>query len=170
MFYYVDTPRDGKENTFPMPTKKRFTEDSFKKEPWFRAVCQALLSAKTEEDMANALGDLGALSELQAWSERLEVAKQLAKGLSYRQVAAATGASTTTVTRVARAIENGTGGYRKILHVNRHHRMMKVVNTKVDQEIPHTEGQKQVSEVQKNQGQTPAPTLLQKYLDKQKRV
>jgi TrpR-related protein YerC/YecD len=65
--------------------------------------------------MADFLRDIGTLSELQAWSERLEVAKQLARGLSYRQVAAQTGASTTTVTRVARFLESGAGGYRRHL-------------------------------------------------------
>lgn len=107
-----------------MPTRKRFTEDSYKKEPWFRSLCQALLGCKNEEEMGNFLRDVGTLSELQAWGERLEVARQLSKGLSYREVARITGASTTTVTRVAKFIENGPGGYRKILHVHRHHRMV----------------------------------------------
>lgn len=135
-----------------MPTKKRFTEDSYRKEPWFKAVCQGLLSVKNEDDMADLLRDLGALSELQAWGERLEVAKHLVKGLSYRQVAAATGASTTTVTRVAKAIENGTGGYRKLLKAHRHHRMMK------PQEAAPVETPKEEKPV-------PAKVdLLQKYL------
>lgn len=141
-----------------MPTKKRFTDDSFRKEPWFQALCQALLSPKNTDAMASLLRDIGALSELQAWSERLEVAKQLANGLSYRQVAAATGASTTTVTRVARVIENGSGGLRDLLHVNRHHRMMKSPSTKVDQEVPQDKDQSSPE---------PKPVaLLQKYLDK----
>ncbi len=107
-----------------MPTRKRFTEDAYRKEPWFRALCDALLSSKTEEDMGNLLRDVGTLSELQAWGERLEIARHLAKGLSYREVAALTGASTTTVTRVAKFIENGPGGYRKYFHAHRHHRLM----------------------------------------------
>ena len=107
-----------------MATKKRFTEDSYRREPWFRALCDALLSCKSEEDLANFLRDIGTLAELQDWSERLEVAKQLVQGLSYRQVALKTGASTTTVTRVAKFIENGCGGYRKILHAHRHHRLV----------------------------------------------
>lgn len=96
-------------------SKNRFTEDSWRNDPWFRALSSALLACKTQDDISNFLRDIGTLSELQAWSERLEVAKQLSKGLSYRQVAANTGASTTTVTRVARFIENGEGGYRKYL-------------------------------------------------------
>jgi len=103
--------------------KRRFTEDSYRREPWFQSLCEALVSCKTKEDMAHFLRDIGTLSELQAWSERLEVAKQLVQGLSYRDIAAKTGASTTTVTRVAKFIENGEGGYRKFLRAHRHHRM-----------------------------------------------
>jgi TrpR-related protein YerC/YecD len=104
--------------------KRRFTEDAWRKEPWFKTLCVALRSSKTDEDMANFLRDIGTLSELQAWSERLEVARLLAKGLSYRQIAKETGASTTTVTRVAHFLENGEGGYRRFLNAHRHHRMV----------------------------------------------
>lgn len=103
--------------------KRRFTEDSWKKEPWFRALSKALLSCKTEEAMDAFLRDIATLSEMQALGERLEVAKLLAQGLSYRKVAAQTGASTTTVTRVAHFLENGEGGYRSVLKTHRHHRM-----------------------------------------------
>jgi TrpR-related protein YerC/YecD len=132
-----------------MPTRKRFTEDAYRKEPWFKAVCQALLSCKNEEEMANFLRDIGTLSELQAWGERLEVARQLAKGLSYREVAKLTGASTTTVTRVAKFIENGPGGYRKILNTHRHHR----IHTKGADDLPAASG-------------SGPSSVLQKYLDR----
>jgi len=98
-------------------TKKRFTEDSWRDDKWFRALCSAIKTCKKEEDIADFLRDIGTLSELQAWSERLEVAKLLSQGLPYRKVAENTGASTTTVTRVARFIENGEGGYRKVLNI-----------------------------------------------------
>lgn len=91
--------------------KRRFTEDGWKQDPWFRALCSALASCENAEQVANLLRDIGSLSELQAWSERLEVAKQLSQGITYREVAKHTGASTTTVTRVARSMENGTGAY-----------------------------------------------------------
>ena len=132
-----------------MPTRKRFTEDAYRREPWFRSLCQALLTCKNEEDMGSFLRDVGTLSELQAWGERLEVARQLSKGLSYREVARITGASTTTVTRVAKFIENGPGGYRKILHVHRHHRMLS--SSSDAKETP-----------------TAVPSVLQKYLDNKK--
>ncbi|MBU0458479.1 trp operon repressor [Patescibacteria group bacterium] len=96
-------------------SKRSFTEGSWKKDPQFRALCSALASCKGPEEVADLLRDLGTLSELKAWSERLEVAKMLAKGMSYREISEKTGASTTTVTRVARFIENGLGGYRRYL-------------------------------------------------------
>ena len=105
--------------------KRRFTEDSWRKEPWFQTLRTALRSCKTDADMENFLRDIATLSELQALSERLEVARLLGNGLSYRQIAKETGASTTTVTRVAHFLENGEGGYRRFLNVHRHHRMAK---------------------------------------------
>ena len=132
--------------------KRRFIEDSWRKEPWFKQLCTAFLTNKSETDLANFLRDVATLSELQAFSERLEVARLLAKGLSYREVARLTGASTTTVTRVARSIENGEGGYRKFFNVHRHHRMMVKEAVSAAQKA-------------KDDGVKPA-TVLQKYLQK----
>lgn len=126
--------------------KRRFTEDSFKREPWFKALCSALVQCKTEEDMAAFLRDAATLSELQALSERFEVAKLLAQGITYREIALRTGASTTTVTRVASFLENGEGGYRKVLNAHRHHRMVSATPQR---------------------GERPA-SVLQKYLEKNK--
>ncbi len=141
--------------------KRRFTEDFWRKEPWFLSLCAALRSCKTDDDMASFLRDIGTLSELQAWSERLEVARLLGKGLSYRQIAKETGASTTTVTRVAHFLENGEGGYRRFLRVHRHHRMMK----NVDKATPAAGEEKREGKEEKP---APAPvSALQKYLDRQ---
>ncbi len=105
-------------------SKRRFTEDSYKKEPWFRALTEAISGLQSPEDTANFLRDIATLSELQALSERFEVAKELAQGITYREIAKRTGASTTTVTRVAKFLENGEGGYRKVLNTHRHHRLV----------------------------------------------
>ncbi len=93
----------------------RFTENTFRKEPGFRSLCKAILSCHDEAEITDLLRDIATLSELQAWSERLEVAKHLVKGMSYREVAKQTGASTTTVTRVAGFLKDGRGGYRRYL-------------------------------------------------------
>ncbi len=135
--------------------KRRFTDDSWKKEPWFKALCSAMTQLKTEDEMANFLRDIGTLSELQAWSERFEVAKQLAQGITYREIAKNTGASTTTVTRVGKFLENGEGGYRNILNAHRHHRMVSSKGHQTHVETTQNREEKPVS-------------VLQKYLEKAK--
>lgn len=147
--------------------KRRFVEDSYRKEPWFRALCSAVLANRSEEDIANFLRDIGTLSELQAWSERLEIAQQLSQGKSYREIAKATGASTTTVTRVAQFLENGAGGYRKVLHAHRHHRIKK--NTIINQEEPYLEAKNMSTLIDhgNNKSVPEKPDqVLQKYLGK----
>ena len=99
--------------------KRSFSEKDYEKHPWFRALCSAIASCKNEQDAAELLRDIGTLSELQAWAERLEVAKQLSRGKTYREVAKNTGASTTTVTRVAKSIKDGEGGYVRFLRMQR---------------------------------------------------
>lgn len=136
--------------------KRRFTEDSWRREPWFKGLVSAFRSRRSEKDMEDFLRDIATLSELQALSERLEVARLLAEGLSYRQIAKETGASTTTVTRVASFLENGTGGYRDVLHAHRHHRI-KVDAKPVSQPL--------LEEERKTEAAPQQPvTPLQKYL------
>jgi len=103
-----------------MSTKK-FQENNWRFNPEFKALCRAFLSCKTENEMANFLRDIGTLPELKEWSDRLEIAKQLTKKRSYFDIAEDLGVSTTTITRVARFLENGTGGYGNILNTNKHH-------------------------------------------------
>ena len=93
--------------------KLRFSERNWRSSPQFRGLCDAFSSCNNEEEIANLLRDIGTLSELQSWRERLEVAKQLFQGKTYRQISENTGASTTTVTRVAKFMEEGSGGYKK---------------------------------------------------------
>ena len=95
--------------------KQRFTESEWRNNPWFRQLCRALLLCRTEGDLANFLRDVATLSELKALGERFEVARQLDQGASYREASESTGASTATVTRVARFFNDGAGGYRRTL-------------------------------------------------------
>ncbi|MDP9284267.1 MAG: YerC/YecD family TrpR-related protein [Actinomycetota bacterium] len=59
--------------------------------------------------------DLCTLSELEAMAHRWQVARLLERGLPYLEIAELTGASTTTVTRVAHWLKHGEGGYRLAL-------------------------------------------------------
>jgi len=95
--------------------KRTFTEGTWRADPWFRTLCIALASCKTESAVADFLRDVTTLSEMRAMSERLEVARRIAAGQTYRQIAQETGASTTTVTRVGNYLMGGAGGYRKTL-------------------------------------------------------
>lgn len=74
-----------------------------------------LLKLKNRDEVAAFMRDLCTLSELGNMAERFAVARQLAKDISYRDVADDTGASTTTVTRVAHWLNHGRGGYRTVI-------------------------------------------------------
>lgn len=59
--------------------------------------------------------DLCTPAELEALADRWRVARMLDVGKPYRTIAEETGVSVTTVTRVARCMREGTGGYRTAL-------------------------------------------------------
>ena len=81
------------------------------------ALARALLTLKDEGEVKAFLDDLCTPSELRAFAERFKVARLLDEGrLSYRDIAVKTGASTTTITRVARFLrEMPHQGYRLVL-------------------------------------------------------
>lgn len=101
--------------------KRTFTESIWRNDPRFKKLCRALLDCSTEREVADFLRDVGTLSELYTWSERLAVAERLQSGKSYRETSIVTGASTTTVTRVASFLNDGEGGYQRILSSQHHH-------------------------------------------------
>jgi TrpR-related protein YerC/YecD len=76
---------------------------------------QAILSLRTSEEAAAFFRDLCTLAELEAMAHRWQVARLVDAGLPYQAVATQTGASTTTVTRVAHWLRHGEGGYRLAL-------------------------------------------------------
>ena len=76
---------------------------------------EAILSLRTQAEAARFFRDLCTLSELEAMAHRWRVAQLVDRGLPYLEVARQTGASTTTVTRVAHWLRHGEGGYRLAL-------------------------------------------------------
>jgi TrpR-related protein YerC/YecD len=76
---------------------------------------EAILSLETRAEVEHFLRDLCTLAELEAMAHRWAVARLVDRGIPYAQVAARTGASTTTVTRVAHWLRHGEGGYRLAL-------------------------------------------------------
>jgi len=80
-----------------------------------KMLAQAFLKLQTEKEIVNFLRDLLTLSEIEEFANRLEMAKLLARGWSYKRVAKELKVSTTTVTRVAHWLYRGCGGYQKVL-------------------------------------------------------
>jgi TrpR-related protein YerC/YecD len=75
----------------------------------------AILSLTTRDEAQRFFRDLCTMSELEAMTHRWQAAKLLDEGLPYLEISARTGASTTTVTRVAQWLKRGEGGYRLVL-------------------------------------------------------
>jgi TrpR-related protein YerC/YecD len=76
---------------------------------------RAIAELETPDEAARFLRDLCTLSELEAMSHRWHAAQLVDQGLPYHEVSRQTGASTTTVTRVAHWLRYGEGGYRQAL-------------------------------------------------------
>lgn len=67
----------------------------------------ALLSLQNREELRAFLKDLLTPQEVKALNERWQIAWRLEQGkLSYREISAQTGASVTTITRVARFLKD----------------------------------------------------------------
>ena len=80
-----------------------------------RELFGAILALESRTEVEAFFRDLCTLAELEAMSHRWQVARLLERGLPYLEIAERTGASTTTVTRVAHWLKHGEGGYRTAL-------------------------------------------------------
>src|SRR3954447_11561077 len=92
--------------------------------PWetkeMRELFDAILSLKNRPEAEAFFRDLCTISELEAMAHRWQVARLggaglVERALPYLEIAERTGASTTTVTRVAHWLRHGEGGYRLAL-------------------------------------------------------
>ena len=90
----------------------RFSIDKF--DNFFEAV----LKLKSIEDCRLFFEDVCTIKELEAISQRLEVAKMHLDGKNYGEVSKATGASTATISRVNKCLTYGKGGYDVIFSEN----------------------------------------------------
>src|SRR5712691_9741866 len=80
--------------------------------PGIHELAEAFLALRTPDEVERFLRDLCTLGELEAMAHRWEVANLLETGLPYQEISRRTGASTTTVTRVAHWLRHGEDGYR----------------------------------------------------------
>ena len=76
---------------------------------------RALLSLENEEDAYRFLEDVCSIAELHSISQRMEVATLLRQGVTYQRIAADTGASSATISRVNRSLTYGADGYNRVL-------------------------------------------------------
>ena len=79
-----------------------------------------LASLDTEDEVYDFLLDLCTVREITEMSQRLEVARLLADGQSYVCVQDVTGASATTISRVSKCLNYGSGGYERALSIIEH--------------------------------------------------
>ena len=80
-----------------------------------KTLTSVFLKLKTEQDVANFLRDLLTIKEFEEFANRLEMARLLKQGMSYKAIAKKMKVSTTTVTRVAHWLFRGCGGYEKVI-------------------------------------------------------
>ena len=87
------------------PIRNKSTDDLFK----------AVLTLKTVDECYDFFEDLCTVTELKALSQRMAVAQLLEQNIVYTDIVATTGASTATITRVNRALNYGSDGYKLVL-------------------------------------------------------
>lgn len=71
----------------------------------------AVLTLKNREECYRFFQDVCTVNELQALSQRFEVAHMLRNSRTYMDIAETTGASTATISRVNRSLNYGYDGY-----------------------------------------------------------
>jgi TrpR-related protein YerC/YecD len=81
----------------------------------FRDLVAAFMSISDSRTMEAFLKDVCTTNELDAMGQRLQVARLVDQGVPYQEISRRTGASTTTITRVAHWLHYGEGGYREVL-------------------------------------------------------
>ena len=75
---------------------------------------KAILLLKDEEECYSFFRDVCTQNELRAMEQRFEVARLLTKGMGYNEILERTGASSATISRVARSLNDSTGGYDRV--------------------------------------------------------
>ena len=81
----------------------------------FNGFFEAVLQLKSVEDCQKFFEDVCTIKELQSIAQRWEVAVMLNEGKNYLDISKKTGASTATISRVAKCLNYGAGGYELVL-------------------------------------------------------
>ncbi len=75
----------------------------------------ALLGLRDRAEARRFIRDLMTEDEIRMVVERWRVARMLHEGVPYREIEAKTGASSRTIARISRWLQEGRGGYRALL-------------------------------------------------------
>ena len=70
---------------------------------------------KTKDECYDFFEDVCTIKEILDMSKRLEAAKLLNDGLNYKDIIKKIGLSTATLSRVSKALNYGTGGYKRAI-------------------------------------------------------
>ena len=81
------------------------------KKPRNENMYKAILTLKDVDECMKFFDDLCTVSELMAMEQRYQVARCLNDGMIYNDILAETGASSSTISRVNRSLQYGSGGY-----------------------------------------------------------
>ena len=76
---------------------------------------KAVLTLENMDECAAFFDDICTIQELEALSQRFEVAKLLHEGKNYVDINKLTGASTATICRVSKCLSYGDGGYKTVI-------------------------------------------------------
>ncbi|MCS5696276.1 YerC/YecD family TrpR-related protein [Desulfofundulus thermocisternus] len=85
------------------------------KDPSLDELFQAILTLRDVDECYQFFEDICTVAELKAMAQRLAVAKMLQENRTYTEIAAQTGASTATISRVKRCLNYGADGYKLVL-------------------------------------------------------
>lgn len=85
------------------------------KDDYLDYLFEGILTLETVDDCYNFFEDLCTVSELQEMSRRIVAARMLKDNHIYTEIAAKTGLSTATISRVNRCLKYGTDGYLSVL-------------------------------------------------------
>ncbi|MFI3174444.1 MAG: YerC/YecD family TrpR-related protein [Bacillota bacterium] len=85
------------------------------KKPYIDRLFSYILALESVEECHQFFDDICTVSELQAITQRMEVAELLDQGITYTEIAEKTGASTATISRVNRSLNYGTDGYKLLI-------------------------------------------------------
>jgi TrpR-related protein YerC/YecD len=76
---------------------------------------RAILSLQSMEECYRFFSDLLTVQELNAFVQRLQVAKMLSNGMTYDKIRGEVSTSSSTITRINTELRYGSGGYQMVL-------------------------------------------------------